>query len=544
MLSEGGKKIVTTDSGLDSSEEVANYFSEKHASSIVDRAEERLYITSVFEVGQTKDRFKIPKMDIPVVRVEYSQGEEAVVIVENGHSRHQLTLPWFSSDNVWLLADYCARFVEENKPAEPSQLLKTAERLRENLKGNLQSEQEIEIISTPISRYLPHNPEAPINEGNLITIDQLIAKEAARPPEKKQAGTDVDQSDEELYLIEVGGETFHFLRSGEMYFLMENEPTINLLNAAIREGIILPEEAKRYTDIQTETQLREETKQQYLEMGEQTGAEKDLRKDNFWADSPAIYGYDAVRRLNYLEIGGEPVMDEFEKEYIRLLGKNAARYDSVVLEVGFGMGLSANAVMEELERQQELGADPTYIIIELNKDAAALAREWGKRQKVPVIVLEGDWQDQIKQIPDELITGAIVDPYPLSPDEKHEDAARPLREIIKKLRPGGVVSYYPDSQYCLSDRHAQLAREAGFKYIGSATANFGGQNTAEYYLMSHMALPVLYKEGGTAPDRWDKVEAAGPELKRKILREIFIEDTKSAEAYFLKRKWQYGTTAK
>ena len=187
-----------------------------------------------------------------------------------------------------------------------------------------------------------------------------------------------------------------------MYFVLNNVPTIEVMDAAISEGIMTEKEKGDFVSLEEEAKLKKQTVEQYQQKGVKRGAEKDLR--DIWQNSGANYEYDAARRLYYLEIAGEPVMDEFERDYIELLGTNAARYDHAVLEIGFGMGISGNAIQKELVRQGDLAlqegreANPTHIIIEFNHAVAEKAREWAKRQKIPVVVLEGDWKEKIKEI--------------------------------------------------------------------------------------------------------------------------------------------------
>ncbi len=530
MAHPKGEQFDPTEVTEDTYEKLQQEFPNLRYEKEEEGGESREYITSAFDIGQREPRSEIKKADVPVARIESSAGQ-IVVKIENGYESHAITLKDFPAEKLLELSRQCAELVQKNDgPDIRAQLPTIAQNLMSDLKSTYDIEAELQSGSIP--EYSPYAAEAEVNEDNLKSIDWLIQEYAHEQHE------DVDQTGERLLTVEIGGEEFEILESGQMYFLMENTPTIKIMDAAIREGIMTDADKEGFISLEEETLKLEKTKAQYLEMGEQTGEQKDYRKDDYWATAEADYGYDAERRLHYLEIGGEPVMDEFEKDYIELLGANASRYDSVVVEVGFGMGLSANAIMEELGKQKEDGKSPSYVVIEYNHDVAEKAREWGKRQDIPVVVLEGDWQEEIKKIPNETITGALIDPYPLSPEEKHEDAARPLQEIYKRLRPGGVASYYPDSEYCLSDRHAELAREAGFDYIGTLTARFAkeGKKTNEYYLMSRMALPALYKGGGTGSSERVPVDL-GADEKRELIRKLFVDNPKQAREQLHDRKF-------
>ncbi|MBU0708017.1 class I SAM-dependent methyltransferase [Patescibacteria group bacterium] len=489
---------------------------------------EKGYITTVFDVGQHDRRNEVKKEDVPVIRIEDIIAQPQVK-VENGHYSIKISLDNFPNERVWELADLCAYITQSEATTPGQELDELANRVQKGIKVKFDVSTELEKSAIP--EYSVIREEAERNDDNLKDIEWLIDEYGREQHEG------VDQTGEKLLSVTVGGKEFEILQSGDMYFLLNNIPTIEVMDAAINEGIITKDEKRGYVSLEEEARTNEKMMERYLEEGRKRGEEKDYRKDDWWAKAEATYGYDAARRLYYLEIGQEPVMDEFERDWQSLLGANAARYDSVVLEVGFGMATSANAVLEELERQQAGGAKPAYIVIEYNHGIAEKAREWGRHQKVPVVVLEGDWQKEIKKIPDEIVTGAIVDPYPMSPEEKEIDVALPLQAVHRTLRPGGVVSYYPNSEYCLSERHARLAKEAGFDYIGSITARFAPRqrNSNDYFPLEHMAVPSLYKGGGTGSAEITPVEMDA-DKKRDLLRKLFVDNPQHAKESFFRRK--------
>ena len=487
----------------------------------------------VFNIGQKEKGWRGKKSEVPVLRLEYTLKENAYqarIKVEDGLSSHILEIAQDLDEEKII-----ALIRSINSYSTNQRFSGTLDSLTKDFAIELTSGLGLTFNGAEQARetYLPYDKKAEVNEDNLKSLDWLIEHA------KNQAEKEVDQGSERLLIMNIGGEDFEFLESGDMIFLMNNTPTLKVMDAAIRAGIMTEQDKKDYISLEQEGVLTTQTKEQFKEEGELKGEQKDYRAEDYWAKAPAMYGFDATRQLNYLDIGGEPVMDEFERDYISLLGANVARYDSSVLEVGFGMGISANAVQEEFARvvEKKPGSKPVHIIIEYNHNVAEIAREWGKRQKFPVVVLEGDWQKEIEKIPAGILTGALADPYPLSPEEKHEDAARPLSRIHEKLMPGGVVSYYPDSQYCLSERHAELARQAGFKYIGAITSRFAeeGKNTGKYYNPKlRMAVTALYKDGGTGSSERTKVKASPEEIK-ELVGKLFIENPKKARKELMEK---------
>ena len=64
-----------------------------------------------------------------------------------------------------------------------------------------------------------------------------------------------------------------------------------------------------------------------------------------------------------------------------------------VLEVGFGLGLSATAI-QKYDIQE-------HIIIEANADVIKRGEKWAKEQPHKVTFLHGLWQDVVASLPEE-----------------------------------------------------------------------------------------------------------------------------------------------
>lgn len=196
-----------------------------------------------------------------------------------------------------------------------------------------------------------------------------------------------------------------------------------------------------------------------------------------------------------LLIGGRQVMQAWERPLMETLARHVAAGAGDVLEVGFGMGISADALMRCGCR--------TYTVIEPHPEIAGYARRWGERQPVPVTVLEGFWQDVAPGL-EPRFDGVLFDTFPVTQEESHLNPAAMIAPMARLLRPGGVLAYY-----------------------SGADATFPRDQLEQ--LLTHFDEVLLLKVSGLAPyphpacDYWNQpfmvvpvaTKAASPDLAAK-----------------------------
>jgi hypothetical protein len=83
------------------------------------------------------------------------------------------------------------------------------------------------------------------------------------------------------------------------------------------------------------------------------------------------------------------VMMEWEKPYMEALIKHLKPFGHV-LEIGFGLGYSANAIQKNKIK--------SHTIIESDKNIIKKLKIWAKKQKNKVIIIEGFWQEQLHKL--------------------------------------------------------------------------------------------------------------------------------------------------
>jgi len=152
-----------------------------------------------------------------------------------------------------------------------------------------------------------------------------------------------------------------------------------------------------------------------------------------------------------LLIEDQQVMQDWEVPLMRRMAEVVAATHGDVLEIGFGLGLSAGFI--------EDSGVASHTIVELNAEVAEVARAWAAaRAGSDVVVLQGGWQEQTHRLG--LFDGVFWDAFPTSESEFDQYVLRDstvaesfFSFAAAHLRPGGVFTYYTNERDSLSRRH-------------------------------------------------------------------------------------------
>jgi len=200
-----------------------------------------------------------------------------------------------------------------------------------------------------------------------------------------------------------------------------------------------------------------------------------------WKDAEAIFSKHA------LKIFGYAVMEDWETPYMKDLADISASKGGVILELGYGMGISANFIQKHKIIE--------HLIIEANKDVASMARLFAKKAKYPTKVIEGLWEDVIENIQDETVDGILFDTYPLSEKELYQNHFNFFPFAYRKLKEGGVFTYYSDEIRTFGKIHLKKLQEAGFKKVNikSKTTRVTPPISCEYWKANKILCPIIIK---------------------------------------------------
>ena len=194
---------------------------------------------------------------------------------------------------------------------------------------------------------------------------------------------------------------------------------------------------------------------------------------------------EAVYTEDSLVIGGWEVMEEWERPLMRSLAREVTRAHGDVLEVGFGMGISAAYVLEFGCR--------SYTVIEPHPAVVERARAWAAEQPIPVHVVEGFWQDAVHALDD--FDAILFDTFPLTRKEAGKNHVPFVPVAAAHLRPKGVFTYYSDAAETLGADHLKLLLDHFDEVRIFKVTGLEPPGGSQYWSGETMLVPVCTKAG-------------------------------------------------
>jgi len=197
-----------------------------------------------------------------------------------------------------------------------------------------------------------------------------------------------------------------------------------------------------------------------------------------WKSIPAVFSD------GKLSIAGHPVMEDWERPYMKSLAKTASLNGGTVLEIGFGLGLSASYIQEnDIEK---------HIIIEANSFVFEKVKKFVKNARSEVKPILGFWQEEINSFPDESIDGILFDAYALTKEEFecHFPFFKHAHRILKK---NGIFTYYSSEVDNFSNFHLKHLHLAGFKNISKEICKVSPPTDCLYWNSKTIMVPIIRK---------------------------------------------------
>jgi len=204
-----------------------------------------------------------------------------------------------------------------------------------------------------------------------------------------------------------------------------------------------------------------------------------------WEESKATYS------THELQILGQQVMQRWETPLMRAMAEIVTGNHGDVLEIGFGLGISAGLI-------QEMGAS-SHTIVECNRDVFREAERWRASRPNPQIqIVLGRWQDVLNQL--STYDAILFDSYPTSEGEF-------LAEVINSvtfaehffpfaarlLRPRGVFTYYTNEIDSLSRQHQRILFDHFSSLTVSVIRQLNPPQDCNYWWADSMAVVKAVK---------------------------------------------------
>lgn len=188
-----------------------------------------------------------------------------------------------------------------------------------------------------------------------------------------------------------------------------------------------------------------------------------------------------------LVVGGQQVIQFWERPVMEAMGAVVARAAEEVLEVGFGLGLSATAIT----RMDCV----SHTIVEAHPVVAGMARDWVAREgtRGRVRVLQGFWQDLVGGFADASFDGILFDTCPTSESERDVWYRSFFSEAARLLRPGGVFTYYSHQGGAGQLRDYQELSKLFGRMEAPIRVPVRPTGDCEYWHGSDLLVPVLYR---------------------------------------------------
>ena len=199
-----------------------------------------------------------------------------------------------------------------------------------------------------------------------------------------------------------------------------------------------------------------------------------------WAESHAEY------RASELIIEGQQVMQDWEAPLMKAMADIVTEQQGDVLEVGFGMGISASYIQARCPR--------SHTIIECNQEVIQAFGEWTERYRGRDIrLMQGRWQDVVDDLG--MFDGVFFDTYPASEAEFEESVINSITfaegfipVAAKLLRPGGVFSYYTNEIDSFSRRHQRFLLSHFSSFTLSVVRSLLPPDDCHYWWADSMVL--------------------------------------------------------
>ncbi len=188
-----------------------------------------------------------------------------------------------------------------------------------------------------------------------------------------------------------------------------------------------------------------------------------------------------------LLVGDWQVMQSWEAPLMEVLAEEVTASGGHILEIGFGMGISANRIVAH--------GCASYTVIEMHPGIVSNARKFAAEQSLPCEVIEGAWQDVVPLL-DRRFDGVLFDTYPLSAEERGKNHFSFIPVAPSLLRGSGVFVCYSDDTKRFRSEHLELLLTHFDEVTLRKVTGLEPPKDCEYWQHGHMVIPAARRPVG------------------------------------------------
>lgn len=185
-----------------------------------------------------------------------------------------------------------------------------------------------------------------------------------------------------------------------------------------------------------------------------------------------------------LLIGGWQVMQRWELPLMKFLANQVTWNHGDILEIGFGMGISATEIIN--------AGCKSYTVIEAHPQIAANARNWSESQNANITVIEGFWQNIVPNL-NTTYDGILFDTFPMHSKEKYSNHFPFISHSVSLLKESGVLTFFSDEKLPFRTKHLNLL----FQYFDDVhlvkVKGLQPPENCEYWREDYMIIPICRK---------------------------------------------------
>ena len=170
------------------------------------------------------------------------------------------------------------------------------------------------------------------------------------------------------------------------------------------------------------------------------------------------------------------------------LARMATSRGGDILEIGFGMGISADYI----EKSKKVSS---HTVIECHPDIIKYAAAKFKNEiaKGKLILMNGFWENIIPFLKESSFDGILFDTGPIDKEVEFFHFFPFFKYAYQLLKKGGIFTYFSDEPRDFSKEHLKQLKIAGFSNINCKICQVAPPKSCKYWEYKTIIAPIVIK---------------------------------------------------